>query len=66
MSDYKEEYIKYRIENSEQAYLEAKLLALRESWNGCINRLYYSCYYIVSALAVTNDIQAQTHSGLRS
>ena len=58
MSDYKEEYIIYRIENSEQAYLEAKLLALRESWNGCINRLYYSCYYIVSALALKNDIQA--------
>lgn len=66
MSDYKEEYIKYRIEKSDQAYLDAKLLASRESWNGCINRLYYSCYYIVSALALQNDIQAQTHSGLRS
>lgn len=52
MSDYKEEYIKYRIEKAEQAYLDAKLLASRESWNGCINRLYYACYYIVSALAL--------------
>lgn len=66
MSDYKEEYIKYRIEKSERAYLDAKLLTSQESWNACINRLYYSCYYIVPALALKNDIQAQTHSGLRS
>ena len=66
MNDYKEEYIKYRIEKSEQAYLDAKLLASRESWNACINRLYYSCYYIVSALALQNDIETQTHSGLRN
>ena len=66
MRNYKEEYIKYRIEKSEQAYLDAKLLATQESWNACINRLYYSCYYIVSALALQNDIQTQTHSGLRS
>ena len=31
MSDYKEEYIKYRIKKSEQAYLDAKLLASQES-----------------------------------
>ena len=65
MRDYKEEYINYRIEKSEQAYLDAKLLASQESWNACINRLYYSCYYIVSALALKNDIQTQTHSGLK-
>ena len=57
MSDYKKEYIKYRVEKSEQAYLDAKLLASQESWNACINRLYYSCYHIVSALALQNDIK---------
>ena len=66
MRDYKEEYIKYRIEKSERAFLDAKLLATQQSWNASINRLYYSCYYIVSALALQNDIQTQTHSGLRT
>ncbi len=66
MNDYKGEYIAYRIEKSDQAYLDAKLLASKESWNASINRLYYSCYYIVSALALQNDIQTQTHAGLRS
>ena len=66
MRDYKEEYIKYRIEKSERAYSDAKLLATQQSWNASINRLYYSCYYIVSTLALQNDIQTQTHSGLRT
>ena len=65
MRDYKEEYIKYRIEKSEEAFLDAKFLASQKSWNACINRLYYSCYYIVSALALRNNIQTQTHSGLK-
>jgi uncharacterized protein len=66
MSDYKGDYIKYRIEKSEQAYRDAKLLAKSESWNACVNRLYYSCYYIVSAIALKSNIITQTHAGLKS
>ena len=66
MRDYKEEYINYRIEKSEQAYEDAKLLAAQKSYNACINRLYYACYYIVSALALQSNIQTQTHSGLKA
>lgn len=66
MRDYKEEYINYRIQKCEQAYQDAKLLAAAKSWNGCVNRLYYSCYYIISALTLKNNIQTQTHSGLKS
>ena len=54
------------MKNLKRAYLDAKLLATQQSWNASINRLYYSCYYIVSALALQNDIQTQTHSGLRT
>jgi hypothetical protein len=66
MRDYKEEYINYRIEKSEQAFADAILLASQNSWNACVNRLYYACYYIVSALALQNNIQTQTHSGLKA
>lgn len=66
MRDFKEEYINYRIEKSEQAYFDAKLLATQGSWNACVNRLYYACYYMVSALALQNNIQTQTHSGLKA
>lgn len=40
MSDYIGEYIKYRIEKSDQAYNDALILAKSESWNGSMNRLY--------------------------
>jgi uncharacterized protein len=66
MTEYKEDYIKYRIEKSEQAYSDSKLLAESKRWNACINRLYYACYYIVSALALKTNITTQTHSGLKS
>jgi uncharacterized protein len=42
------------------------LLAGNESWNAAVNRLYYSCYYIVSALALKDNILSQTHSGLKN
>ena len=33
-------------------------------WQTAANRLYYACYYAVSALLVQNGIEAQTHSGV--
>jgi uncharacterized protein (UPF0332 family) len=33
-------------------------------WNAVINRLYYACYYITSALLIYNGHFAQTHSGV--
>jgi uncharacterized protein (UPF0332 family) len=37
----------------------------RKLWNTTVNRLYYACYYAVSALLVDNKIKAQTHGGVR-
>lgn len=36
-----------------------------EYWNASINRMYYACYYAVSALLVNNGIEAHTHAGVR-
>ena len=66
MSDYKDDYIKYRDDKCDQSNSDAKLLAGNESWNAAVNRLYYSCYYIVSALLLKDNIITQTHSGLRN
>ncbi len=66
MSEFINEYIKYRIEKSDQAYNDALLLAKSESWNASVNRLYYASYYLVSALILKNGIETKTHSGLRN
>ena len=66
MSDFIDDYIQYRIEKSNQAFRDAELLIHAESWNGAMNRLYYSCYYLVSALILKDGIESKTHAGLRN
>ncbi|GHT50441.1 DNA-binding protein [Bacteroidia bacterium] len=57
--------IALRLENAQQTLQEAKLLMDNAYWNAAINRMYYACYYAVSALLIKNGIQAQTHAGVR-
>lgn len=33
-------------------------------WRASLNRLYYACYYAVSALLVKNGYSARSHSGV--
>ncbi len=66
MSFEKEDIIKYRIEKAHLTFQEAQSLILSEFWSGAVNRLYYSCYHIVKALLLKNDIKASTHNGVRT
>lgn len=66
MSEIKKEYIDYRISKSKEIFEDAILLAKNERWNSCVNRLYYSSYYLASALLYENDIKAETHNGIKT
>ncbi len=66
MKETKDDYINYRISKSSEAFDDATLLANNERWNSCINRLYYSSYYLVSALLFKNDLNAETHNGVKT
>lgn len=66
MNNHREDYILYRMEKSDQAFADALILLENKSWNACVNRLYYACYYITSALLLQHNIISQTHSGLKS
>lgn len=59
-------YIRYRIQKSEETYKAACLLADGKMWNSVVNRLYYSCFYAVSALLLSKDIIARSHAGVIS
>ena len=50
------EIIRLRLENSQTSLDEAKLLIDNEYWNAAINRMYYACYYAVSALLISRGI----------
>lgn len=67
MSDSDEQaIIKYRLERARESLLEARLLAEAERWSGCVNRLYYACFYAVSALLRSHGTAPKTHAGVRS
>jgi uncharacterized protein (UPF0332 family) len=52
----KREYIKYRLEKSDESLNDAKLLAQNQRWNACVNRLYYACFYAVMALLLLRTV----------
>ncbi|MGB4415637.1 MAG: HEPN domain-containing protein [Paludibacter sp.] len=57
--------VAYRLERAKDTIQEAVDMLEKDHYNAAINRLYYACYYAVSALLVKTDIQAHTHSGVK-
>lgn len=54
----------YRIQKAESALKEAEGNLQMAFWTVVANRLYYACYYAVSALLIKNSLTAQTHGGV--
>jgi uncharacterized protein len=64
--EYKNDYIKYRLDRSLETLNDAKVLIKSKSWNSCINRLYYASYYAVSALLLRQNLKTKTHRTVKS
>jgi uncharacterized protein (UPF0332 family) len=62
MSGTLEDLIQYRLEKANQTLEDAKLLANAKRWNPCVNRLYYACFYAVSALLAKNEFSSSKHA----
>lgn len=56
----------YRLEKSDMSLEEADFLANGGFYNSAINRLYYACFYAVSALLIKNGISVGTHVGAKT
>lgn len=66
MTEYSpDDYIKYRIDRAKETILEVRTHIVNGYWNTAINRMYYACYYAVSALLIRDGIEISSHSGLR-
>jgi len=57
--------VKYRIEKAKDTLSEIRLHIQNELWLTAMNRLYYACFYAVSALLLDNGIEPKTHSGTK-
>jgi len=62
----KDRLIAYRLERARMSLVAAELLYNNKIYHDVYNRLYYACFYAVSALLLNLGITAKTHAGLRS
>jgi len=62
----RKDYVNYRIEKSIETFEVAELLFTHSKWNSAINRLYYACFYAITALLVMNEIETKSHSGVKT
>jgi len=66
MTDETRTLIAYRLQRAREALDEASLLLERNHVNTFVNRVYYACFYSVTALLLTRDLSSAKHSGVRS
>ena len=65
MTCFNEEPVKYRIGRARESLEDAEILAAEDRWSACVNRLYYACFYAVSALLLRNGLSSSKHTGVR-
>ena len=58
--------MRYRIQRAHETMKEADLMNRESFYNAAVNRLYYACYYAAVALLIKNEIQPQTHNGVKT
>lgn len=59
------ELVNYRLNRARETIQEVEILIDNQLWSTAVNRIYYACFYAVSALLLHHQINAQTHSGIR-
>lgn len=66
MSNERDALVKYRIAKALDTLEDARILAAALRWNPCVNRLYYACFYGVTALLLRDGLSSSKHTGVRS
>lgn len=61
-----DELVAYRLQRGRESIEDARILAEAHRWNPCVNRLYYACFYAVSALLAREGLSSSRHTGVRS
>lgn len=66
MTEETQTLVRYRLDRAREALEEAALLLANSHANTCVNRLYYACFYAVSALLLAKGLSSARHSGVRA
>ncbi len=60
------ELILFRRNRARETIQDALVLAEAGRWNASVNRLYYACFYAVSALLLLDSQSSTRHTGVRA
>lgn len=52
-----------KVRRSRETWVEAKGIIESKYWHSAANRMYYACYYMVSALLLKSGLSSHTHGG---
>jgi uncharacterized protein (UPF0332 family) len=66
VTEWSKDLVLYRMTRAKETLEDARILADTGRWNACVNRLYYACFYAVSALLVRHGLSSSKHTGVRS
>jgi uncharacterized protein len=66
VTEWSQDLISYRLARANETMVDARILANAGRWNACVNRLYYACFYVVSALLARHGLSSSKHTGVRS
>jgi uncharacterized protein (UPF0332 family) len=61
-----EELVKSRLQRAIETLEEARLMAINQHWNGCVNRFHFASFYAVMALLTKFSHQSSTHKGAKT
>lgn len=61
----RQDIVNYRCQKAHELMHDVDVLIENELWNSAVNRMYYACFHIVSALLVLHGIEVKSHMGVR-
>lgn len=61
----RKELVNYRLVRAKETLDEVQSHLTNGYYNTAVNRLYYACFYAVTALLINFSIETNTHSGVR-
>ena len=64
MTSGQKDLIKYRFQRAQETLDEATVMLETEHLYGASNRVYYACFYAVSALLMTKNLSSSKHAGV--
>ena len=66
MSPYEDVLIQHRREKAMNTLEDARILFERKRFFSSVNRMYYACFYEVTALMIKDDFKSSKHTGVKS